>query len=340
MPSPADDPALADTIPQGEGSTVLARARAAADAVDVVVDDARASIPAWDNLAFISAFCRAAERAREALATSTHAVERRMVGRRLLRLVPLALLPEPLRERRALLTLPDVVAARADDDFALRPDDAPRVHPSWTAFLTRATIADDVQEPGRHEWLLAPRSFSPKDAAGSAMLVRVIGDAVERSGSDSVVPSAARGALKQVEIKNPGGHTSRRRRTSDGKDAGPAELRADVLSSWLRHAGPSARGLDLRRAEDRCLLLNYNAVVRERRLDALLTRPAPEDGERRAAVVAALIDAAIDVLALSALDPLACRFVFPGDEAQAAWVEQAITMITALGVGAELMPLA
>jgi hypothetical protein len=153
------------------------------------------------------------------------------------------------------------------------------------------------------------------------MLVRVIGES---------------GGLLQLEIKNPGGHTSRRRRTSDGKDAGPAELKREVLLSWLRHGGPGGRGLDLRRADDRCLLLTYQETLRERRLDVLLARHAGDDPERRAAVIAAVIDAAVDAVAFAALDPLACRFVFP---AEATWAEPGITRLRSLGLGMELMPL-
>lgn len=311
----------AATVPDAAGSAVIARARRGAAAVDVVVDDARASIPAWDNLQWIDAFARAAETAREVLRTSTHPIERRVIGARLLRLLPRALLPPELADRTVTLSVPDSVLSRADDDFALTADDVPRVHPSWTVHLTRPGLLEDVLKPGRHEWLLAPRSFSPKDAIGSAMLVRVVGES---------------GDLLQLEIKNPGGHTSRRRRTSDGRDAGPAELKRDVLVSWLKHGGPGGRGLDLRRADDRCLLLAWQETMRERRLDGLLARSASDDPERRAAIVAAIIDAAIDTIAFATLDPLACRFVFPAD---AAWVEPAITRLKDLGLGMELMPL-
>jgi hypothetical protein len=309
------------TVPDACGSAVIARARRGAAAVDVVVDDARASIPGWDNLAWIEAFARAAETAREVLRASTHPIERRVIGARLLRLMPRSLLPAELTDRTITLSLPDSVLSRADDDFALTVDDVPHVHPSWTAHLMRPGLLDEVLRPGRHEWLLAPRSFSPKDAVGSAMLVRVVGES---------------GDLLQLEIKNPGGHTSRRRRTSDGRDAGPAELKREVLLSWLRHGGPGGRGLDLRRADDRCLLLTWQETMRERRLDGLLARTASDDPERRAAVVAAVIDAAIDAVAFAALDPLACRFEFPRD---AAWVEAAIARLKDLGLGMELMPL-
>lgn len=315
------------TIKDAVGTDVIARARSAAAVVDALADDARKSIPGWDNLAYVNAFTDAAERAREVLRTSTHPVERRLVGARLLRLMPLALVPEAFRQRTVTLSLPDAVASRADNDFALNQDDTPRVHPSWTASLLTPGLTNAVLEPGRHEWLLAPRSFSPKDATGSAMLVRVIG---KRAGEAD--------ELCQLEIKNPGGHTSRRRRTSDGKDAGPAELRADVLKSWLVHGGLSCRGLDLRRADDRCLWLTYQETLRERRLDTLLARPAGDDGERRADIISAVLDAAIDAVTFSALDPLACRFVFPATS-EAPWVEMAIKRLSDVGLGAEVMPL-
>ncbi len=317
------------TVPDVAGSDVIGRARAAVAAVDLVVNDARSSIAGWDNLAWVNAFAAAAERARDVLRTSTHPVERRLVGARLLRLMPVALLPEEQLQRHMNLSLPDPVMARADNDFALNRGDVPRVHPSWTAFLTNPGVLHEVLRPGRHEWLLAPRSFSPRDANASAMLVRVAGTSGAGSSTE----------LAQLEIKNPGGHTSRRRRTSDGKDAGPAELRPEVLLSWLRHGGPGARGLDLRRADDRCLLLTFHETMRERRLDVLLARPAGDDGERRAAVISAVVDAAVDAVSFAALDPMACRFVFPGDERHQSWVQPAIARLTGLGLGAEIMPL-
>jgi hypothetical protein len=315
-------PADAVTVPDDMGAAIIARARRGAAAVDVVVDDARSSIPGWDNLAWIDAFARAAETAREILRRSTHPVERRIIGARLLRLMPRALLPAEHADRTVSLNLPESVVCRADDDFALRPDDVPRVHPSWTAHLVRTSLLEDVLQPGRHEWLLAPRSLSPKDAGGSAMLVRVVGE-----GSSDLSP---------LEIKVSGGQTSRRRRTSDGTDAGPAELKRDVLKSWLRHGGPGGRGLDLRRADDRCLLLTFQETLRERRLDGLLAKSASDDPERRSSVVSAIVDAAIDAVAFAALDPLACRFAFP---AEAAWAEAAIARLKGLGLGMELMAL-
>ncbi len=315
------------TVPDGPGTDVISRARAAAAAVDLVVQDAHASIPGWDNLAFIGAFARAAERAREVLRTSTHAVERRLVASRLLRLMPPALLPAEHRDRVVALNLPEAVLARADNDFILTADDAPHIHPSWTAFLTRAGVVDDVLRPGRHELLLAPRSLSPFDAVGSNVLVRVVG------------PLSSEGALP-LEIVGKDGEVSRRRRTSDGKDAGLAELRPEVLISWLRHGGPGSRGLDLRRADDRCLLLTFNETLRERRLDVLLARSAGDDGERRAATLSAVVDAAVDAVAFAALDPLACRFVFPidGDPQRQRWVDSAIATLTSLGLAAEIAP--
>lgn len=315
-------PTDAVTVPDDVGAAVIARARRGAAAVDVVVDDARSSIPGWDNLAWIDAFARAAETAREVLRRSTHPVERRVIGARLLRLMPRALLPPEHADRTVSLSLPESVLCRADDDFALRAEDVPRVHPSWTAHLLRPHLLDDVLQPGRHEWLLAPRSLSPKDAVGSALLVRCVGEGNAEPAS--------------LEIKLAGGQTSRRRRTSDGADAGPAELKRDVLRGWLRHGGPGGRGLDLRRADDRCLLLTFQETLRERRLESLLAQSASDDPERRSATVSAVVDAAIDAVAFAALDPLACRFVFP---AEASWAEPAIGRLRGLGLGMEFIGL-
>ncbi len=325
-PPDADAPAVLDavaTLPDGPGTDVIARGRAAARAVDLVVADAHASIPGWDNLGYIDAFSRAAERARDVLRASTHAVERRLVGARLLRLMPPALLPAAHTDRAVALSLPDAVLERADNDFALTVNDAPNVHPSWTAFLTRPGLLDAVVRAGRHELLLAPKSLSPLHAVGSNVVVRVVG----AGNADGLVP---------VEIVDSDGVAHRRRRTSDGRDAGPAEVRSEVLAAWLRHGGPGSRGLDLRRPDDRCLLLAFNETLRERRLDVLLARSAGDDSERRAAVVSAVIDAAADTVAFATLDPLACRFVFPVDGN--GWVDNAVATLVHLGLAAEVTP--
>lgn len=165
----ADEPALAadddivgvPTLPEAEAETVAGRAARLVRELDDVVGEARASIPGWDNLAWVHAFARAATRAKELLPTTTHALERRAIAARLLRLVPPALLPVGGRDHASFFALPDEVALRADDDFAFVTGDAPTLHPSWSAFLTRKDVLEGVLHPGRHERLLAPRSLSP-----------------------------------------------------------------------------------------------------------------------------------------------------------------------------------
>lgn len=286
-----------------------------------VVESARSSLPAWDNLAFIKAFVRAADRARPVFSTTTNPLTRRLLGEALLRLVPPALLPAPWSTSppQQALHLDDDVLLRADDGFALRRSDAPRTHPSWSAFLARPGLVDRVLEARRHETLLAPRSLSPgAEDSGSAVLVRVDEARLE-------------GAAVRVLVSD--GTSSARRKGSDGKDAGEAIIKLEVLRSWLENAGPGARALDLRKADDRCLWLTFQSVLRARRLDVLLAKEAQP--ARRADVVDAVIDAAADAVAVSCLDPLSCRFVLPPEE-QHPWSKEAARLLLATGLFVEV----
>jgi hypothetical protein len=334
--------AHAPTVPEGLGRTAVERASDAVQRLDDAIGNARASIPGWDNLAWVNAFARAATHVRDALPSTFDPLERRALAGRLLRLVPPALLPDApsastppssrlpsaARDLAGAFRLPDAVAARADDDFSFVDGDAPVVHPSWSAFLTHGDVIDAALRAGRHERLLAPRSLSPGAAPGAkkqgaALLVSV----------DAIAGDNAR-----VTIHTAAGPTQRRQ-TSDGRDAGAAELRLDVLSSWLTAAGAGARGLDLRRADDRALLLSFCAALRARRLDELLARSADAtataaDPDRRADIVEATVDAAADAVAFATLDPHAVRFCLPETD----WGKEAGRVLEATGLITDITP--
>ncbi|MBM4279221.1 MAG: hypothetical protein FJ137_00180 [Deltaproteobacteria bacterium] len=334
--------AHAPTVPSRPAPTVAERVADTRKRLDDVLGTARTSIPGWDNLAWVEAFARAAGHVKDALPSTIDPLERRALAACLLRFVPPALLPDaasastppssrapsPARDLAGALRLPADVAARVDDDFAFADGDAPVVHPSWSAFLTHGDLVDAALRPGRHERLLAPRSLSPGAAPGAA----------KQGAALLVSVDAVKGDVASLTIHGPAGPTQRRQ-TSDGRDAGPAELRLDVLKSWLLAAGGGARGLDLRRADDRALLLTFGSTLRARRLDGLLARGATgvggaADPERRADVVEAVVDAAADAVAFATLDPHAVRICLPDND----WGRQAGRVLDATGLVTDVTP--
>ena len=314
-----------ETVPETPSRRLLEEARDELARVDDVVLDARASVPGWDNLGYVRAFCRAAENARPLLSTTTNPLLRRLLAKALLRLVPRALLPAPWSSVSSgpstVLHLDDVVLLRADDHFALRAGDAPRIHPSWSSFLAHPGLIDGALQPRRHEHLLAPRSLSPgAEKMGTAVVVRVD----DQGGRD------ADGVPCRVLASD--GSSSSRRLTSDGKDAGVALVKLEVLRGWLENAGPGARALDLRKLDDRALLLAFLQTLRARRLDVLLAKEM--DPARRDDVVDAVVDAAADTVGQACLDPLACRFCLPDEE----WGQEAARLLLASGLVVEVWP--
>ena len=299
--------------------------------IDDLVLDAHASVPGWDNLGYVRAFCRAAENARPLLTTTTNPLLRRLLAKALLRLVPPSLLPAPWSTvttgPTTVLHLHDAILCRADDHFALRAEDAPRIHPSWSAFLTRPGLIDGLLQPQRHEHLLAPRSLSPgAESAGSAVVVRVEGLGSQKP--ESYGAPAAEGLLCRVLASD--GSSSSRRLTTEGKDAGAALVKLEVLRSWLQNAGPGARALDLRKTDDRGLLVAFLQTLRTRRLDVLLAKEM--DPIARHDVVDAVVDAAADTVAQACLDPLACRFCLPDEK----WAREAGRLLMATGLVVEV----
>ncbi|MDP2342646.1 MAG: hypothetical protein Q8O67_16935 [Deltaproteobacteria bacterium] len=327
--------ALSDlkTVPDTSARRLLDEARDELARVDDVVLDARASVPGWDNLGYVRAFCRAAENAKPLLSTTTNPLLRRLMAKALLRLIPPALLPAPWSTvttgPTTVLHLDDAVLLRADDQFTLRSDDAPRIHPSWSAFLAHPGLIEGLLQPRRHEHLLAPRSLSPgAESTGSAVVVRV--EALRAREAATHGAPAPEGVA--VRVVSSSGASSSHRLTSDGKDAGEAVVKLEVLRAWLENAGPGARALDLRKVDDRALLVAFLATLRTRRLDVLLAKEM--DPARRADVVDAVVDAAADTVAQACLDPLACRFCLPDEE----WGREAARLLVASGLVVEVWP--
>jgi hypothetical protein len=297
--------------------------------------------PDWDNLAHIERFARAArfvlagtplsaprgsappEEAAPLLARAALPQQRRAVAHLLWLLLP------PPQRARAHLPLPDDIARRADDDFALQEGDAPRVAPSLTSFLGRDDLLARLLRPGAR--VLAPRHACP-GAAHGACFVGVIDEVkdgvaklhVERDGVDVDVRFGVDGKpLLSV----------------DGR-AQPIKLPFDELAGWLLAAGPDARGLDLRDADDRALLLVWAHLLRQRALAGRSVfawlESAGKDTSRalRIAIVDQAIRAAVEAVGTFSLDPLCTRFSL--NTADGAWVQEASAWLEDCGCGAAL----
>ncbi|MBI1945325.1 MAG: hypothetical protein HYS27_06500 [Deltaproteobacteria bacterium] len=268
------------TIPGSPASAIgLAALYDDADFTALVarVDDAKRALPDWDQLAHVLAFASAAEHASELLARFRGAPERRALAHLLWQL-----LPSPMRGR-AFVPLPDEISRRAEDGFALVPGDVPRVAASWVAFL------GDVE--------LVPRALR----AGSLVLV-------PRSQGRAPHPKAP-AALVAVERLE--GGLVHARALDDGEEpVRPTAL--DIVTAWVLSAGPDARGLDLRSADDRALLLTWAQRLREQSVDGRSAFAWLQDGNAPAAVKVRVVDAAltaaVEAVGTFTLDPVACRF--------------------------------
>ncbi len=263
------------------------------------VRDARARLPDWDNLAHVEAFAHAAEQAAPLLERYRDAAERRALAHQLWQL-----LPAPLRER-PFRALPEDLARRAVDGFALMPGDVPRVAAPWVGFL------------GDPE--LMPRALAP----GSVVLV---------PKSQAKAPNArAPAALVQVErVESAMVHA----RALDDADPVVRPTAHDTVAAWLLSAGPDARGLDLYRADDRALLLTWASLVRDQVVDGRSAFAWLQDGNAPAAIKARVVDACVDAavaaVAERTLDPFACRFVLRAHDGDGGWPERAAARLRAV----------
>lgn len=179
-------------------------------ALYATVQDARRSLPAWDNLAHVEAFAAGAEQAGDLLARFTAPQQRRALAHLLWQLLPAS------SRARAHLPLPDEIARRADDHFTLVPGDVPRVAASWVAFLADPALLDKAL--ARSPLVLVPRSQAkaPQQNAPAALV-----------------------QVERVE----GGMVHAHRANHIDDPARPTAV--DTVAAWLLSAGPDARGLDL-----------------------------------------------------------------------------------------------
>jgi hypothetical protein len=346
---PPDDEAR--TIPAGaptDGESMPAwddadTARALADDPDAAalsryVQDAQAALHgrAWDNLLHVERFARAlrflvkgvafdAPRgapptlAEPLAARYVDALSRRTLFERVAALLPpplSALAPRPL-PAQVLAAAP----ARAHSSsgaplrFALRPGAVPRTAAVFTDPL--AGGVDALWRAGAGP-LLAPRSLCPGAGRGSAI---------------AVVIDAVGGGVARVHVPAEVG--------PDGAPLGGAleaiTVSVDVLRGWLCAAGPDARGLDLRGADDRALLLTWSALLRATQVagrsaatwlcEATSDTPEPV---RRSAVDAA-VACAVRALTEHTADPLALRFVLAPYDGDCGWVEEALSWLDDTG---------
>ncbi|MCC7073523.1 MAG: hypothetical protein IT383_19595 [Deltaproteobacteria bacterium] len=263
------------------------------------VRDARATLPDWDNLAHVEAFAAAVEDAAPLFERFPAAPERRVLAQLLWQL-----LPAPQRAR-AFRPLPEEIARRAGDGFALMPGDVPRVAASWVSFLGDPELVARALAQ-------APTVLVPKSQAK---------------------PPHPRAPAALVQVERLEGATVHAR-AQDGGDEGVRPTALDTVTSWLLCAGPDARGLDLRSADDRALLLTWASLVRDAGVDGRSAFAWLQDGNAppaiKARVVDACLDAAVTAVSSCALDPLACRFVLRAHEGDGAWPEQAAARLRAV----------
>lgn len=291
------------------------------------VGGARRSVPEWDQLAQVRAFAAAAERGGELLARYPGAQERRALAHLLW-----LLLPARFRQRPHL-PLPDEVARRAADGFALIPGDVPRVAAPYVAFL-----ADPE---------LVTRALAPR-AGGPLVLV-------PRSQARALHPKAPAALVQVARVE--GGLVQAHAPGDPADAARPTSI--DTVATWLLAAGPDARGLDLRSEDDRALLLTWAQLLRERFIDGRSAFAWLQDGNapvaERRRVVDACVDAAVSAVGTHTLDPSACRFSLAGQKGDGGWPEEAARCLRAVqlpdgplvrevmarapsaGVGAELL---
>lgn len=263
------------------------------------VRDACAAVPDWDNLAHVEAFADAAEQSAPLLERYREAPERRALAHLLWRLLPAPMRARPFRP------LPDELARRADDGFALMPGDLPRVAAPWVHFLGDPELLTRALAQ-------APVVLVPKSQAK---------------------PPHARALAALVQVERVDGATVHARPLADGVD----EVRPTALESvtaWLLAAGPDARGLDLRSDDDRALVLTWASLVRDHVIDGRSAFAWLQDGNAPVAiksrVVDACLDAAVTAVAHFTLDPLASRFVLGAQEGDGGWTEKAAARLRAV----------
>ena len=297
---------------------------------------------AWDNLAHLEHFARAAAAAGPLLHDYRAPTDRRAVAHGLFPLLPVG------SRKRAFEPLDDAVAARAPD-FRIHAGDVPRIAPVYSAFLARPDLVDHVVQAGAGPFLV-PKSVCPATSRGTVTAI-VVDEVISALSGDVVrahVPLAwfpARGhdgapgstaeSADDARLDVRTGPDGKPLLTVDGK-AQPILVAKDVVTAWMFGAGPDARGLDLREPNDRALLLAWahalrNVEVRGRSAFAWL-----EDGgaplDVRVDVVGAAVTAACSVIARHTLDPIGCRISLRRDGGDGDWQRRAGATLDEVGL--------
>jgi hypothetical protein len=330
-------------------------------ALRAYVDDAGAHLRhrGWDNLAHIERFAAAAAMGARVVARFDDDGARRRVVSLLWSLLPVAARVHSADE------LPAFIAARAPG-FRLQPGDVPRIASAYRDFLAPRSSAepagglDALFSPGAGPFL-APRALCPGAARGSCTAVVLEERADLRDHTAASLPPLARGAVWQCAVSREalaldddvalgaGGSFVRVRvgsdgqplRTVDGREE-PVIVTSDVLLGWLLSAGPDARGLDLRSADDRALLLCWSAALRDVDVDGTSAFSWLENSTApvgvRARVVAAAIECAVDAVARFALDPLTCRIVLREKDGDGGWTVSAAAALDACALFHDVTP--
>jgi hypothetical protein len=311
---------------------------------------------AWDNLAHVERFARAARFIAKGIALEappstlptpvtasspprqltllerfTHAQQRRAMTHLLWMLLPVSSRKTPH------LPLPQDIARRADNGFALQYGDVPCISQAFSAFLGRDDVLPRAIRPG--VMLLAPRHACPGAAKGTC--VAVVVDNIANDVARVHVPAGIVGNAERIDVRL--GPDGKPLRAVDGRME-PITLALDQLAAWLLGAGPDARGLDLRSVDDRSLLLVWSQLLRERVVEGKTVfqwlETTREDTPRaiRIAVVDEAIRAAIDAVSTFTIDPVDTRFVFRVEENDGGWTQRAAAWLDDVGLFRDIFP--
>ncbi|MFZ9889293.1 MAG: hypothetical protein ACO3JL_17500, partial [Myxococcota bacterium] len=276
----------------------------------------------WDKLWQVQSFVEASQFVLKGAALPGHGVVdapplfQRFTGqqeRRALCHLLLLLMPEETRTERALQRdgsraapqslfspFPDAVITRADEDFALKSGDLPKVAQVFTAPLRSPALIDTIFRRGQQGTFLASKSFCPgamvqdrKDIhpsgtdkrqqaghTGDPIFVK-IDDVIEVDGRRMAkvhVPPQHKqwmgdhgGTVQGHEVLGRIDHVvDVRGQPVLGPDGKPQDILipVDHLADYLFDPGrgTGAGGLDLSRTEDRAIALCYGAELKQRYL--------------------------------------------------------------------------
>lgn len=296
----------------------------------------------WDLLRQVTTFCRAARFAKDGVSLDDggpadaepllqrfdDAVQRRAIGVLLASTMPARwrvvrpLLPDGTRGRATeiLQPLPDEIALRADEGFALRAGDVPVPAPVFCRHLRGRALLDGVFRPGQTGRFLASKTYCLPAVAGDRCgggdpIPVVLGEPCVVDGKRAFAARVP--AARAYKVDDEGRVIEAGIVRDELPTTSPVPL--EHLIAWLLAGGPQG-GLDLEDVEDLALLVVASHLLKTRTLQRvdgveksvfawLETADASSPRPFLERVRAAVRDACFDAVAFFAPDPRA--LVFP-----------------------------